>query len=168
MKTSLLTLAAVLMLGAAPTFAHEGVEIGPNKGRIVEFSKDETLHGEVTLVDGVFHVAVLDKDKKPVELKDQSLTVTGGDRSKPEKPEVKKEGSHFVFKALKGDEYDLVLRFKPAPDAKAVTAKFTYDATQCSACKNPEWLCICGADEDKGHKDAGHDKDHKHDDHKKK
>jgi hypothetical protein len=167
MKTSLLTLAALLMLGAGRTFAHEGVEIGPNKGRIIEFSKDETLHGEVTLVDGVFHVAVLDKDKKPVELKDQSLTVSGGDRSKPEKPEVKKEGSHFVFKALQGDEYDLVLRFKAAPDAKAVTAKFTYDATQCSACKKPEWLCVCGTGEEKDAKTGKHAGHDKHADHKK-
>ena len=44
--------------------AHEGVELGPNKGRILEFSKNETLHGEVTLHQGQFRIAVLDKDMK--------------------------------------------------------------------------------------------------------
>ena len=35
--------------GAAVLTAHEGVERGPNGGRILEFSKDETMHGEVTV-----------------------------------------------------------------------------------------------------------------------
>jgi hypothetical protein len=144
MKTTLLTFAAALWLGVSSAFAHGDVELGPNGGRIVEFSTNETLHGEVTLKDGKFHVAVLDKDMKPVELKDQTLLVTGGDRAHPERPKVEKTGNHFVFPALKGDSYLLVLQFKDKPSSKFVTARFEYDATICSACKNPEWLCKCG------------------------
>ena len=144
MKKSLLTLAAVLLLGVSNALAHGGVELGPNGGRIVEFSTNKTLYGEVTLKAGKFHVAVLDKEMKPVALKDQVLVVTGGDRDNPAKPKVEKAGDHFVFPALKGDSYLLVLQFKEMPLTKAVTARFEYDAAICSACKNAEWLCKCG------------------------
>lgn len=143
MKMRILTLVAVLLLGLTRAFAHGGVELGPNGGRIVEFSKDETMHGEVLLKDGKFTVALLDKAMKPVELKDQSLTVSGGSRSNPEKPTVTKENGRFVFTALKGNEYELVLRFRESPDAKVITARFTYDAAICDGCKNAEWLCKC-------------------------
>lgn len=143
MKIRLLTLTAALLVGLTQALGHGGVELGPNGGRIVEFSQDETMHGEVLLKDGKFTVTLLDKDMKPVELKDQSLTVTGGSRSNPEKPAVTKEHGHFVFPALKGDDYELVLRFRESPAAKPVTARFTYDAATCTACKNPEWLCKC-------------------------
>jgi hypothetical protein len=162
MKKSLLTLVALLLLGASRTFAHGDVELGPNGGRIVEFSTNETLHGEVTLKDGRFHVALLDHAMKPVALKDQKLLVTGGDRSNPENPKVEKEGDHFVFPALKGDSYLVVLQFKPEPSAKFITARFEYDAAICSACKKGEWLCECGAKETKGHADGpAHDPDAK-------
>lgn len=157
MKTSLLTLVAALWLGASSVFAHGDVELGPNGGRIVEFSTNETLHGEVTLKDGKFHVALLDKAMKPVELKDQTLTVTGGDRSAPQRPKVEKAGNHFVFPALTGDSYLLVLAFKDSPSAKPVTARFEYDASICSACKSAEWLCKCGEEEEKKHGEHGHD-----------
>ena len=145
MKTSLLTLAAVLLLGTIRTLGHGGVELGPNGGRILEFSKNETMHGEVTLTNGQFHVSILDKDMKPVSLGEQSLVVTGGDRAKPEKPKVKIQGGQFVFPALKGDDYLLVLQFREKPAAKTVTARLEFDATICSACKNPEWLCKCSS-----------------------
>jgi hypothetical protein len=156
MKTSLLALAAVLLLGVSRTFAHGDVELGPNGGRLVEFSTNKTLHGEVTLKEGRFHVAVLDKDMKPVPLKDQKLLVTGGDRSNPENPKVDKEGDHFVFPALKGDSYLVVLQFKATPSAKFITARFEYDAAICSACKKGEWLCECGSKEKADVNDAGH------------
>ena len=148
MKTILLSLLGTLALGLS-ALAHGDVELGPHGGRIVEFSKNETMHGEVTLVNGVFHVALLDKDMKPVELKDQSLVVTGGDRSRPEKPKVGKEGNHFVFPALKGDEYPLAFQFKESPNAPTITARLTYDAAVCKVCKKAEWICSCGAEETK-------------------
>lgn len=148
MKTTLLTLIAALSLGVTSAFGHGDVELGPNGGRILEFSTNETIHGEVTLKDGKFHVAVLDKDMKPVALKDQTLVVTGGDRSKPEKPKVEKSGDHFVFPSLKGDSYLLVVQFKEKPSTKLITARFEYDATICSTCKNGEWLCKCGEKKD--------------------
>ena len=53
MKKTLTTV--ILALAAGLAFGHEGIELGPNKGRIVEFSDNETMHGEVTVKDGVAH-----------------------------------------------------------------------------------------------------------------
>ncbi len=58
--------ALILALTASFAFGHGDIELGPNKGRILEFSKNETMHGEVTEKDGKLHIALLDKDMKPV------------------------------------------------------------------------------------------------------
>lgn len=143
MKTNLLTLLAVLALGLTRTFAHSGVELGPNGGHILEFSKDETMHGEVTAKDGKLHIALLDKAMKPVALDAQTLTATSGDRDKPEKLAVEKAGGHFVVPMLKGEEFWVIFQFKPTPAAKPITARLHYDAGICDKCKKAEWLCEC-------------------------
>lgn len=143
MKTNLLSILAVLALGLIRSFGHEGVELGPNGGRILEFSKDESTHGEVTVKDGKFHIAVLDKAMKPVALDTQVLTATSGDRAKPEKLTVEKAGGHFIVPMLKGDDYWVIFQLKPTPAGKAVTARLHYDAATCEKCKKAEWLCAC-------------------------
>ena len=148
MKSNLLSILAVLALGLTSTFGHEGVELGPNGGRILELSKNETVHGEVIAKDGFFHIALLDMKMKPVELKDQTLTATTGDRKKPEKLAVEKKDGKFVVPMQKGDEFLTVFQFRDSPSARPVTARLTYDATLCSACKNAEWLCKCSSDKE--------------------
>jgi hypothetical protein len=155
MKTTLLTLAAGLLL-AARAVAHGEIDLGPHGGRLLEFSENETLHGEVTLTNGTFHVRLLDKELKPVALQEQALAVAGGDRQRPEKPVVTRQGDLFTFPAPKGDSYLLVLRFKATPQARAVTARLEFDATVCGECRKQEWLCACGG-EDAKKPDAGHD-----------
>lgn len=148
MKTSLLTLAAVLLLGLTRVLAHGGVELGPNGGRILEFSKNETMHGEVTAKDGYFHIALLDRDMKPVELKDQTLTATTGDRKSPEKLAVEKKDGKFVVPMQKGEDFLTIFQFRETPSARPVVARLQYDAAICSACKNAEWLCKCASAEE--------------------
>ena len=143
MKKQLLTLLSSIALTAA-AFAHGEVEVGPNGGRILEFSKNETMHGEVTVKDGKFHVALLDKDMKPVALGEQTLTASGGPTNKAEKLAVEKAGGKFVVPAVKSGEW-LILQYKDSANAKAVTARMQYDTAICSACKEPEWLCKCDA-----------------------
>ncbi len=150
MKQSLLTLALGLLL-AARALAHGDFELGPNGGRWLDFSENQTLFGEVTLTNGVFRVALFDRAKQPVAVTDQVLTVTGGDRNRPSRPEVKKEGTGFSFPALKGDKYPLVLQLRPQPGMRPVTARFTFDAEVCGDCKRQEWLCNCGGDDAKPH-----------------
>ena len=147
MKTRLT--AFLLSLTASFAFAHGGVELGPNGGRILEFSKNETMHGEVTVKDGKFHIALLDKDKKPVKVESQSLTATGGPRAKQKKIEVAKAEGGFALPVVKDGEW-LILQFKENDKAKAVTARLEYNTEVCSECKEPEWLCKCPpADEKK-------------------
>ena len=140
MKTKLSTL--ILTLATAVAFAHEGVELGPNGGRIVEFSKNETMHGEVTVKDGKFHIAVLDRDMKQVAMTDQSLTAITGDRNSPQKLEVTKTDKGFSVPAVKSGEW-LIMQFKLTPKAKAITARMEYNTSNCEGCNKAEWLCAC-------------------------
>jgi hypothetical protein len=147
MKKQLLTLLSSLALTAA-AFAHGEVELGPNGGRILEFSKNETMHGEVTARDGKFTIALLDKDMKPVALAEQELTATTGDKAKPEKLTVEKKDGKFVVPMVKEGEW-IIFQFREVAKAKPVTARLHYDTTICSACKAPEWICECNKNADK-------------------
>ncbi len=145
MKTKLILLSLI----ASITFAHEGVELGPNKGRILEFSKNETMHGEVTVKGDKFHIALLDKDMKPVAMAEQTLTATTGERDKPTKLIVEKDAKGFVVPVVKAGEW-LILQYKDSAKAKAITARLEYNTAICEECKKAEWVCECKkADEKK-------------------
>ncbi len=145
MKTKLILLSLI----ASITFAHEGVELGPNKGRILEFSKNETMHGEVTVKGEKFHIALLDKDMKPVAMAEQTLTATTGERDKPTKLTVEKDAKGFVVPVVKAGEW-LILQYKDSAKAKAITARLEYNTAICEECKKAEWVCECKkADEKK-------------------
>jgi hypothetical protein len=146
MKTKLAAL--LFACTTALSFGHGGVEIGPNKGRLLELSKDETTHGEVTVKDGKFHIAILDKDLKPVAVAAQSLTATGGPQSKQAKLEVTKSAEGFTLPVVKDGEW-LILQFKETAKGKAVTARLHYDTGNCDGCNKPEWLCECKDEEEK-------------------
>jgi hypothetical protein len=141
MKTKLTAL--ILAITASFAFGHGEIELGPNKGRILEFSTNESMHGEVTAKDGKLHIAVLDKDMKPVKVEAQSLTANGGTREKPVKLEVTKSESSFTITPPKNGEW-LIIQFKESASAKTITARMMYDGKECGTCKNPEWLCTCG------------------------
>jgi hypothetical protein len=140
MKTKLTTL--LLALTASFAFGHGEAELGPNKGRIVEFSTNESMHGEVVQKDGKLHIALLDKDMKPVKVDAQDITATAGTRDKPVKLEVTKSESGFTVAAPKAGEW-LILQYKPDKSAKAITARLHYDVKKCGTCQSPEWLCSC-------------------------
>jgi hypothetical protein len=141
MKTKLTTI--LLAITATFAFAHEGIELGPNKGRIIEFSTDESMHGEVTLKDSKLQIALLDKDMKPVKVEAQSITATAGTREKPVKLEVTKSESAFILAAPKDGEW-LILQYKDNASAKLITARLHFNEKNCAPCSNPEWLCACG------------------------
>jgi hypothetical protein len=146
MKTKLTTLALSFLTSLA--LAHEGVEIGPNGGRILEFSKDETMHGEIAVKGDSFHIALLDKDKKPVSVTEQTLTAITGDRNSPQKLEVTQSEKGFTLPLVKAGEW-LILQFKLNPKAKAITARMEYNTSECEECKSPEWLCKCKPEAEK-------------------
>ncbi len=140
MKTKLIT--ALLAATTSLLLAHGGVELGPNKGRILEFSKNETMHGEVTLKGDKFHIALLDKDMKPVKVEAQDLVAMTGDRDKPTKLAVEKDAKGFTLPVVKAGGW-LILQYKDKPDAKAVTARMEYNTETCEKCSKPEWVCEC-------------------------
>ncbi len=144
MKTK--AIALILALTAGFAAGHGKVELGPSKGRILEFSTNESMHGEVTAKDGKLHIAVLDKDMKPVKVGAQALTATAGTREKPEKLEVTKDDSGFTVPAPKDGEW-LILQYKESASAKPITARSHYETSVCGECRNPEWLCSCAAKE---------------------
>ena len=146
MKTKLTSL--ILALTAGFALAHEGIELGPNKGRILEFSTNETMHGEVIEKDGKLHIALLDKDMKPVNLGAQTLTATAGTRQQPTKLEVTPAPTGFSIPTPKEGEW-LILQYKASPDAETITARLHYDTANCAPCGNPEWRCACGEKEKK-------------------
>jgi len=100
------------------------------------------MHGEVTEKDGKLHIAVLDKDMKPVAIAAQEITATAGTRDKPVKVEVTKEASAFSIPAPKVGEW-LILQYKETADSKSITARLHYDTKVCGPCGNPEWRCAC-------------------------
>lgn len=145
MKTKLITL---LSLITAIAFAHEGVELGPNGGRILEFSKNETMHGEVTVKEGKFNIVLLDKDMKAVSLDKQDITASTGDRDKPTKLTVEKGAKGFSIPVVAEGQW-LILQYRNAPNAKPITARLHYDTGICSECKKAEWVCECSAAKEK-------------------
>ena len=147
MKTHILALLSSLAITAS-ALAHGEVELGPNGGRILEFSKNETMHGEVTVKDGKFVIALLDKEMKPVTPAEQSLTANGGPTGKATKLEVTQADGKFVIPAVKSGEW-LILQYKDNAKAKAITARLQYDLTICSECKVAEWVCKCSANKEK-------------------
>lgn len=138
--------ATLLALSAGFAFGHAGIELGPNKGRIVEFSTNETLHGEILEKEGKLHITLLDKDMKPLKVETQTLAATAGQRNSPTKIEVTASPDGFTL-AAPGEGEWLILQLKESADAKAITARLHYDTKKCEPCSNPEWRCACGEKE---------------------
>lgn len=134
--------AIIIALTASFALAHEGIELGPNKGRILEFSTDETMHGEVTEKDGKLHIALLDKDMKLVKPDAHSVTATAGTRQVPVKMELTKDETGFTLDAPKEGEW-LIIQYKESEAGKTITARLNFDTKICGPCGNPEWRCAC-------------------------
>ncbi|MES2983160.1 MAG: hypothetical protein V4727_12680 [Verrucomicrobiota bacterium] len=141
MKTKLTAIIIALTAGFA--LAHEGIELGPNKGRILEFSTDETMHGEVTQKGDKLHIALLDKDMKLVKADAHSVTATAGTREQPVKMEVTKDETGFTLNAPKEGEW-IILQYKESETGKSITARLHFNTKVCAPCGNPEWRCACG------------------------
>lgn len=126
---------------------HEKKEAGPNGGRILH-AVDPHLEFLIT-ADRKIRLTPLGKDNKPVPLKEQSATATGGDRSNPTKFTFTKEGVTLVSdKPLPAgnDNPPLILQIKLSPDAKPVTERFSVNLADCGTCKHKEYACTCDHD----------------------
>ena len=72
------------------------------------------MHGEIIVKGDKFHIAVFDKDMKPVVVDKQSLSAITGDRNAPQKLAVEKDAKGFVLPVIKAGEW-LILQYKNAP-----------------------------------------------------
>ena len=125
---------------AISAYGHGDVEIGPKGGRILALDEDGTSLAEISVKNGKFRVEVLDKDMRPVPLTEQVLTVTVGDRAKPEKLPVEKvEGKYFESPTVKPGQW-VIFQFRQQPKAKPFTARLEYDTRLSSDGKTPFWL----------------------------
>ena len=145
MNTLLKITAAIAIAAASQQTlrAHSDAKIGPNGGRVLEFSTNQTVHGEIIEKEGMFHIGLLDKDMKPMPVEKQTLTATTGDRSKPEKLTVEIKDGKFVVPVQKGGDHWTIFQFRETANAKPVTARLHYIAKLCAECSKPDWLCEC-------------------------
>ena len=149
MKSTLLTLFAAVALAASSALAHQDIEIGPKGGRIFKLESETTPRLEVAAKDSQFVIYVLDAANKPLPLADRALTITAGERSKPEKLAVAKTGEAFTAPIPKGEEFPIVFQIREKEGLKPLTARMNYNAKPCPECRKPEWMCACGSEEKK-------------------
>lgn len=137
MKTKLILLSFIATL----SFAHEAVTIGPNGGRVLYVDSTTTPNVEIFVnKEGRAEISLLDKDRKPITLGQQSLTMTAGSRSDAKKFVAEKQGAKFVTDKLPdGAPYTVVLQLKETSDAKSITLRLNYDLTPASSGK-PAYL----------------------------
>lgn len=132
---------------------------GPTGGKLIT---DVEPHVEFFVTkEKKVEIRFVDDDNKVLAPKDQIITATLGDRSKPTKLTFTKDGDKLVSSATvpDGNDYPTVVSIKTDAKAKAVNAKFNLNMTKCPTCPNGEYACICEHDHDhEGHDHAKEEK----------
>lgn len=149
MKTNLriLTLAvalcASLTLPAVAQDKHEH-KATPKGGRLLEKT---TPHAEFVIEkDRSVTINFYTDDMKPVAVTTQSATVIATPTSGKTTIEFEKKGDSLVSKTKlpEGADYNLVVQFKQAADAKPQNFRFKLDLATCGECKRADYACSCG------------------------
>lgn len=137
--TALATIAAAILCASA--FAHERITIGPKGGRVIYVDSTTTPNVEFLVnKDGRAEITLLDKERKPLALSGQSLTVTAGPRASAKKLTVEKQGDTFLSeKVPAGAPYTVIIQLKEKPDAKAMTLRVNYNPAPTKSGK-PDYL----------------------------
>lgn len=137
---------------------HDHIMAGPNGGRVLH-AVDPHLEFFVT-EDRKVQIAALDAEGKAIPITEQSVRVTGGDRSNPTRMTFAKEGDVLVSDVAfpEGNDFPVVVQIKSTPDAKSAMEKFNLNLIKCPTCPYKEYACTCDHD----HDHEGHD----HEDHK--
>ena len=96
MKTNIALLSLVLTLTSL-SHGHEAVTIGPNGGRVLYVDSSTTPNVEVIVnKEGRAEISLLDKDRKPIPLTTQTLSVTAGPRTEAKKLTTEAQGTKFL------------------------------------------------------------------------
>lgn len=137
---------------------HDAKKIaGPNGGRVLT-GVEPHLEFFVTK-DRKVKITAVDDAGKAVALGEQSVTVTGGDRSKPTQMSFTKEGESLISDNAfpEGNNLPVIVQIKAKPDAKAVIEKFTLNLSDCPTCEHAEYACTCAHGGDEKSKEKGHE-----------
>lgn len=136
--TALATIAAAIL--CATSLSHERITLGPKGGRVIYVDSTTTPNVEFLVnQDGRAEITLLDKERKPIALTGQSVTVTAGPRAEAKKLTIEKQGDTFLTeKVPTGAPYTVILQLKEKPDTKAMTLRLNYDATPAKSGK-PEY-----------------------------
>jgi hypothetical protein len=128
---------------SATAFAHGDVELGPNKGRLLQVTPDKKVWAEATLRGDAFHLALLDEAKQPLPVGAATLTALTADRRNPQTLAVTTVADGFTVAKPAGEKFFLILSYKAAPEAKSAVFRLPYDGRNCGDCQKAEWLCAC-------------------------
>ncbi|MGN6554304.1 MAG: hypothetical protein ACTHLW_11360 [Verrucomicrobiota bacterium] len=144
MKTlfQLLTLAAALGIGI--TLAADKPALGgPKGGRLLESiePKAEFFLEQDRTVCFAFYDAAM----KPIPVGSQSVTVIAETKEGNVTLAFEKRGDVLVSqsKLPEGDGYNLVVQFKPTPDARPRNFRFKLETHTCAECQRAEYACTC-------------------------
>lgn len=137
---------------------HEKNEAGPNGGKVIH-EVEPHLEFFVTK-DRKVQITALGEDGKAVPIGEQSIRVTGGDRSNPTRMTFEKKGDVLVSDTAfpEGNDFPVVVQIKPKSDAKTVIEKFNLNLSDCPTCDYKEYACTCDHGED-GHEGHDHGKE---------
>ncbi len=123
--------------------AEAAKQAGPNGGKVIH--SVEPHYELFVMEDRRVKITFLGEDGKGVAPGAQVVSGIGGDRSNPTKFAFAKDGDSLVSdKPLpKGTVVSLVLRVKPAADAKTVTERLSLNLADCPGCDYKEYACTC-------------------------
>jgi hypothetical protein len=146
MKTSITALLTLSTLSAV-LLAHKSITLGPNGGKLFALDSTATPNAEVVVKEGQFIVGLFDKNRKPIALETQGLTITAGERSAPRKLAVTKAANSFTAPLPAGDDYWTIFQLRETPSKKPLTFRLHYQTEACPECMKPEWICECSTKE---------------------
>jgi hypothetical protein len=152
MKKRLATLLLTFVTITVSAFAHGDNKIGPNGGRLIQFSDKNPIRAEFVMKGEQFIITLFDHvTKKEIPVTGQQLTITHKEANKKLAPELK-AGKWTVSKPA-GDDFWLIVQLRENTGAKSMTGRLHYDAAKCPACGEPEWLCRCAEEQEPAKKE---------------
>ena len=126
---------------------------GPNGGKVIH-QVEPHLEFFVTK-DRKVQITALGEDGKMIPIAAQSVSIIGGDRSKPTRMKFAKEGDVLLSDIAfpEGNLIPVILQIKVSPESKTVIEKFNLDMSECPTCEYTEYACICdhGEESHEGH-----------------
>lgn len=116
---------------------------GPKGGRLLE--KTEPKAEFYLEQDRTATITFYDATLKPVPAADQQVTIIVEAKGGKKAVEFEKKGDVLVSKTKlpEGENYNLVVQFRPTADAKPQNFRFKLETHECRGCRRAEYACTC-------------------------